>query len=152
METTIVTKTKTKTAKGYDDYVGMMIGMNIDYYSENDELTQKILDNMIIIIPEDETTEELYFVGTIEESKILECAIKDIANTVPEYFEILDIQVNTTEILKITEYVKEEIQNAIDENIILRNYIINNMSKDTILDKMLEGMELTNIDKQILAK
>jgi hypothetical protein len=33
-----------------------------------------------------------------------------------------------------------------------KNYIIENISKDVILDKMLEGYELNELDREILAK
>ena len=118
-----------------ENFIAVGILNNDSKYAEFKIYSDKIIEALLLRI--DEKT-EIFLLDEFMLSRII-----SIATEIGQKLNIEDITNDLfTGKMLIPKTIKEQIE----------DYLLNTYDSDDVLDKMLEGIELTNIDKLILQK
>lgn len=130
--------------------------MIIDAISENCENEQQLQTIALGIVTEVNETpngiiENIFFIGTLENTFILKNALQHVHNISGDVFQLLEFDVANFDAVE-QAYLNGDAQQRAEEHGTFKNFIINCINKDVVLDRMSNGNALTEMDIQILER
>lgn len=163
----IITTIKTNILKNYNDFIVTLITNEIYAHCESEEQVKEIMlgfvletededeDVFVLEIPGENINNELieykeYFVGNIENTYLVKNILEKIEKENNAIFKL-----NSYSIGNITELEKDYLNGNVDKlmnDIQFKKYVIDNLDKDIVLDKINISNSISELDKQILAR
>lgn len=145
----LITKICTTT---YSEEVASVLAFNIINSCEDDEQQTRIARGIVysnddVVLNENEVT---YFIGNYEDTNMVIEAIKETVEMCDGLLVINSIEIGNDEAIQLAGYKTDDIQWRIQNIATFRDYVLNNLSKDVVLDKMLETNNLSEFDKLVL--
>ena len=139
-----------------NDNTEMIDQMVIDAISEgceNDQQLQTIALGLVTEVLEtaNGTVENVFFIGTLENTLILQSALKHVDNVCGDVFQLVEFNISNFGAVE-EAYKNGDAQKRAEEHGTFKNLIINLMDKDVVLDRMCNGNELTEMDIKILER
>lgn len=153
-----ITKIKIEINKNFPTSLissAMVYYLTINVMQDDDEFDiekiNKFYDSIITYDDiQKDGTEYTYFVGTYDDTQIYLNTLNDIQTALDGNFKVHDIIEQDNTFYSIDFYTSSVFKPLIKKKPVLKDFIINNISKDVVLDKILAGHTINEFDKMIL--